>query len=367
MNKTPLYEFHLKNNAELKLYGDFLTASKYNEFEQEYWAIRKNVGIIDMSGITKIKISGESVTEWLNYVCTGNIFSVSDGKSVYTAVCKEDGTIVALVNILKDNDEYLVLTDAEKRVELLEWFNKNKQNNVQISDISDDYGCISIVGPKAIEIPKMIISEDILSLPYLGFEHDKINDFECILYRFGLTGEYEYRFLVPTEKTLELWNKIIDNGKELGIVCCGLDSLEIPMLEMNSINQQKDILPYATVLQLQLNWMVDFYKEKFIGKEAVLKEKSYGPIRKLVMFISEEGGFKENNKIYIEDEEIGFVVHYGYSPKLKVFVGLAYIKTEYAYSGISLELQSSTDSKLVIDIVSAPLFLTDTVKGIKEG
>jgi aminomethyltransferase len=365
MKKTPLYEFHLENNAVIKPYGDVLTASKYHEFEQEYWAIRKNIAMIDMSGIAKIKVSGGSATEWLDYICTGNIFSLSEGKSVYTAVCKEDGTMVALICVLKDNDEYLILTDAEKKVELVDWFNKNKHNDVSVFDISEEYGCISVVGPKAIEIPKMVISEDILSLPYLGFEHDKINDVDCILYRFGLTGEYEYRFLIPKEKTLELWNKIIDIGKELGLVCCGLDSLEIPMLEMNSINQQKDIIPDATVLQLQLNWMVDFYKEKFVGKEAILKEKSEGLVHKLVMFVTEEGGVKEKDKIYIEDEEIGFVVHHGYSPQLKVFVGLAYVKTEYAYSGISLGLQTMSNPNAVIEIVSAPLFLTDTVKGVK--
>jgi len=119
MKKTPLYEFHLENNAVIKPYGDVLTASKYHEFEQEYWAIRKNVAMIDMSGIAKIKVSGGSATEWLDYICTGNIFSLSEGKSVYTAVCKEDGTIVALICVLKNNDEYLILTDTEKKLSWL--------------------------------------------------------------------------------------------------------------------------------------------------------------------------------------------------------------------------------------------------------
>lgn len=366
MVKRPLYEFHLKNKAEFKTYGDWEMVSKYHEFEKEYWAIRDDIALMDVSGVTKVRIAGEGATDYLDYICTGNILSLSEGKSIYSSICGDNGMIVALVHVLKDADDYLLFTDPEKRRALLDWLNGHRQDRVEIKDISEEFSYISINGPKAIEIPKIVISEDILGLPYLGFEHYKIDDIDCILYRCGLSGEYEYKFLLPPDKTLRVWEKIIEVGKDFNLLCCGLDSLEIPMLEMRSVNQQKDLLPDTTLLRAGLHWMVNLRKEQFIGKDAILKEKQAKPIEKLTMFTSESERIQRNNKLYIEEENVGFVIHSGYSPKLKRTIGCAYIKREYAYSGIDFEIEVQPNIREILHTASTPLFLTKTVTGIRE-
>ncbi|MEM4523136.1 MAG: phosphopantetheine-binding protein [Nitrososphaeria archaeon] len=341
------------------------TLFPYPTFEEEYWAIRENIGLIDMSSITKLKIVGKDVQIWLDKLITGNLLSLYEGKSIYTCFCDENGYIIALVQILQDKEGYIVFSDAEKRETLLSWLNKHLEEGIYIEDMSDKFACFSVIGYNAVEIPKDLISEDILGLPYLGFLYDKIDNIEVLLYRFGLTGELEYRFIVPNEFAKIIWQKIVESGKKYNLRICSSDILPTLMLEMKSVNQLRDIRPTTTTLQAGLHWMIQYNKEKFIGKEALLLEKNRGTDSKLLSCIfHDECQVKENASVFLLDKKVGEMVNTSYSLTLGKRIGLMYIDTKYAWVGLELEVEAF-DGKKRVTTVSAPLFITKSVKGIR--
>lgn len=360
--RSPLHNFHLSQGARFKQYGDWEGPSNYTTLEEEYTAIRNNVGLLDISGMTKIKVQGEGAFEFLNKLSPSNLFSLSEGKSIYTAFCRDDGTIIAVyVSILKDENGYWVMTDPIVRSLVWEWLNEHKNDNVELKDLSQEYGCISVIGPKAIEIPKIIIGEDILGLSYLGFEHDKIEEVDCLLWRAGLTGEYEYRIISATNSLEKIWNKIIACGMDYKLTLCGLDVLDIVMLEMKSVNQQ-DITKNTTLLQLGLHWMINFQKEYFVGKEAMLRELSEGVRCKLIMFVAPpDTQIEKNDGVFIENEKIGNVVRAMYSPTIQKIIGIAFISAQYAWPGLEFEVVQKDSKRCKIKTISAPAFLSKTV------
>jgi len=371
--KSPLYNYHLSMGAIFKTYGEWEMPGEYVGSKQEYQAVRERIGLFDISCITMIKITGEDSAEFLEKVCSGNVSAMSEGKILNTLLLNEEGKIIAIIWLLMDEGCFFIHSDAEKKKVIWEWLNrvseKYPEGKVKLEDLSELFACLSVIGPRAIEIPKRLISEDTIDLPYLGFEHSKIeNEIDCLLCRYGYTGEYEYRFIIPNESFEKVWKKIEEIGKEEGITRCGLDVLDILMLEMKSVNQNRDILEDTTPLQAGLHWMIYFRKEAFIGKEAIFKEKEKGISQKLITITLEDGkSLKEKAQIFLDSEKIGFIIHSGYSPTLNKEIGLAYINREYAWVGLEFEAETTTEERRKLKTVSAPLFITKTVISAREG
>jgi len=370
--RSILHNHHLASGATLKTYGEWEMPGEYIGNEQEYQAVRERIGLFDLSCITKIKITGESSLEFLEEVCTGNVSAMSEGKILNTLLCNEEGKIIAIIWLLMDEECFFIHSVAEKKRIIWEHINqyaqKYPEKGIKLEDVSESFGCLSVIGHKAIEIPKRLVSEDTIGLPYLGFEHGKIDDIECLLCRYGYTGEYEYRFIIPNESLEKAWKRIEETGKEEGILKCGLDVLDIFMLEMKSVNQNRDILEDTTPLQAGLHWMIYFRKEAFIGKESIFEEKEKGIPRKLITITLEDGQpLKENTQILLDSEKIGFIIHSGYSPTLKKEIGMAYIESEYAWVGLEFEVETTTEKMRKLKTVSAPLFITKTVIVAQEG
>jgi len=157
----------------------------------DYNLVRNSVGLFDFSSSTKIYISGKESLSLLNGLISGNVEAMNDGKIINSLLMRNDGSLLAIVWVLKDEEQYIILTDAEKRKTLLEWIlNQAKEFNVQIEDKTDILGSMGVVGPKGQDLLMAVAGDDIIGLPYLGFEHNTL--INCLICRIGYSGEYEY-------------------------------------------------------------------------------------------------------------------------------------------------------------------------------
>ena len=109
-----------------------------------------------------------------------------------------------------------LLSLQTQRNTLLKWLKEHLTDyRIQIEDRCDDLGCIAVIGPKAQDVVRIVAGDDIVGLPYLGFEHNMMVN--CLLCRIGYTGEYEYRFILPREKCDHLVEQIMEAGREYDI------------------------------------------------------------------------------------------------------------------------------------------------------
>jgi len=338
----------------------------------EYQISRNNVALLDFSDMVNIKISGENALPFLDKICTGEINSLAEGQSLNTMMCDDNGLIVAIVWVLKDDEFFYVHSDTEKKEKLNNWINicleNYKDGEVDIEDIESTKACLSLIGPKAIEIPKILIDEDIIGLQYLGFEHNSIEDVECIVCRYGYTGEYEYRIIFDLDHKEEMINKILETGQEYGIQACSKDILNVLYLEMKSINQNTDISEDTLPLEAGLHWMINFRKDDFIAKNVLEEVKQKSAYNKFVMLTTtSDVVLKEAGKVTLSDkEDIGDIVHFEYSPKLEKTIALASIQNHYAWSGLDILIEPESGDMLPAETVSAPLFITQTVIAARE-
>lgn len=329
---------------------------------EPYDIVRNGVGLFDLSHMTKLYISGDHCCSFLNRLVSGNMDALREGKAMSTLLMRENGNVFCVVWILKDASAFIILTDAEKRHALLQWLNQYSEGYcVTIEDKTDTLGCVSVIGPQAQEIMRAIAGDDIIGLPYLGFEYNAIT--QCLICRVGYTGEYEYRLLLPREESAPLMNKIMECGLSLNIAHCDPRVIDTLMLEMRSLNQNKDILEDATPIQVGLHWMIDFRKNDFIGKTIIMQEKK-APRRKLLTLIVQDGAEIINGaRLYIDDTAVGFVVNHVFSPTIRKEVGLAYVEERVAWVGINFDVETVSSDRRQATTVSSPLFITKTITG----
>lgn len=332
----------------------------------EYELARNNIVLIDFSDMVNMIIRGDAAADFLNIVCTGDVGGLSDGHILNTALCHDNGAIVAIVWILKDENCFHLHSDSAKKSELLGWIDycldRHKEMRVSVENVASIMACFSLIGPKAIEVPITLIDEDIIGLQYLAFNHYFFGNIECQICRYGYTGEYEYRIIFPNEFKDEVKREILDSGKEFNIQECGKEVLDVLYLEMKSINQNRDIRDDTTPLEAGLHWMLNLRKNGFIGKDALEIIKKENTYNKLVMVISESAeGIKEFGKVMIMGKkEIGTIIHREYSPMLEKYIALASLDHHYGYSGLDVFVEGLSGDLFPAKTASAPLFATQT-------
>jgi len=324
-----------------------------------YEAVRNRAALFDFSSESRFFVSGEEAVDAVNAMIACDLEATSELKALNTVVLDDSGAILAIVWVLKAEDGVWVLCDAE-RSELLgkRLIEFALAHNAKVDDLSETTQCLALIGPDALKIAMAVAGDDVIGIPYLGFENNEQTD--ALLCRLGYTGEFEFRFIIPVEKAIGLRSLLIEAGAEYGLETGDPSELPLLMLEMRSLSQREHIPEGFGPIQAGIHWMVDFRKENYPGRDAVHDQKT-NPGRKAVMLLMDvEPSIAEDKGVYIEQQEVGRCVYSAFSPTMGKTIALAYVDAELAWVGIIFDV-AGVDALAV----SAPLFITKTVAAVQ--
>jgi len=325
---------------------------------EEYKAIRETVGIWDHSDMAKVRVVGDGALDLLDNVVSGNIENLQENAVRHTLMLDPGGKILLDAQVHNNLDEYIVTCAAAYGQRLLDVLEAARSDDTEIQDITDKYAAIVAEGPQAWKLPRDLIGMEATGVRLLNFLECEVVGVEGLLSRIGTSGEYGYIFWVPPEAAVDLLAAMREAFPEA--VLCGRAVQDLLQLEVRALNLGKDIVEDETPLQAGLHWMIDFRKESFIGREAIVAEQASGLSRKLVAFRMEEGAQTQaQSGVFDGVDRVGYVANCAFSPTLGCGIGLAYLDAEYAWVGLDLAVESGAE-KSPIKTVSAPFFLTES-------
>jgi len=223
--------------------------------------------------------------------------------------------------------------------------NKNSYQ-VELVNISEEVSEIAIQGPKAEEILQKLTQANLSDIKFFYCNREVLIEGEkCLVSRTGYTGEDGFEIYTSNETIEKIWDKLLQVGKDLGLKPTGLgcrDTLRFEVaLPLYGNELSKDISP----LEASLGYFVKLDKANFIGKSALVKQKSEGLKRKTVGFEMLERGIPRHGyEVVVDGKIVGFVTTGYYSPSLKKNIGLAIIETEH----------SELDKEVFINIRNKP-------------
>ncbi len=360
MKQSVLHPVHLQLNAKMIDFQGWQMPFQYAGTAEEHLAVRTTAGLFDVSHLGRIEISGPGAAGLLQKTFTRNVSKLPDGTAAYGLLCNDAGLVlddVLLFHLPKghSSDRYLLSTNAVNADKISSWLKRHADQDVQITDVTLTTAQLALQGPSSGSLlesitgphAKKIKPKNIRDLPLAGMS--------VMVSRTGYTGEHGYEFFVPASHAGALWTLIMEAGKESGLMPCGLGSRDVLRLEMGYVMYGYDIDETRNPVEAGLGAFIDLKKE-FIGKEAIVAQKTAGITRRLAGFVLLEKEIpRSGGSIFSENREIGTVTSAAYSPSVRKGIGLGYVLTRYAQPGQEVEIEVR-DREVAAKIADLPFY-----------
>lgn len=247
MKQTALCNWHKQHGANMVDFGDYLMPVWYASAKDEHMAVVTAAGLFDTSHMALLRLHGAGTFDLLQWCFTRDLRAcvgkdnapITPGKCVYGAMLDAHGNSVDDCIVYKvTDDEWVIVVNASMGGPIAAHLEANKgDRDVRIIDLTDQLGKIDIQGPAAIKImQKVLKSPDATfdKLPYFSFKghFDPSSPFAAdaqfldgtpmLLSRSGYTGEVGFEIFVGREHNVRIWELIMEAGKDLGLIACGL-------------------------------------------------------------------------------------------------------------------------------------------------
>jgi aminomethyltransferase len=333
--KTPLYDEHVKLGAKMVPFASWLMPVQYTSIVDEHQAVRKNVGMFDISHMGQFIVEGKDARAWLNTMLTNNIDKLEVGQGQYTFLLNDKaGIIDDLIAYRIGDTKFLLVVNASCTDGDYDWLDRHRPEGVRLLDRSAYFGGVAIQGPRVADL--------FVNLPARNEIVDvDLGDMEVSMARTGYTGEDGVEVFFSKNDAVKFWNVVLEKGKEFGIKPCGLGARDTLRLEMCYPLNGSDLSPERNPIEAGLGFFVDLAKPKFTGRDILLKTKENGPREKLVPFKMKDKGPppRPHYSVFENDERIGEVTSGTLSPSLNWGVGMAYIDAARAKIGNKIDIE----------------------------
>ena len=359
MKKTALYEKHIALGAKMVPFAGYEMPVRYASELEEHHAVRKSVGIFDVSHMGEFLVKGPKALELIQKISSNDASKLQVGKVQYSCMPNITGGIVddLLVYQLKP-EEYMLVVNASNIEKDWNWIMKNNDVGAALENISDNVSLLAVQGPNAQKVIQSITSTDLSSLPYYSFSKGNIGNVTdgVILSATGYTGSGGFEIYIYNEYASEIWDMIMKAGAPHDIKPAGLGSRDTLRLEMGYALYGNDIDDSTSPIEAGLGWITKFTKQ-FINSDNLKKQKESGPQKRLVGFSMEEKGIPRSGyEIYNQEEElIGTVTSGSMSPSLGIGIGMGYVQTKFATPDTELFI-AVRSKKLKAKVVKPPFY-----------
>jgi aminomethyltransferase len=328
---SPLHIRHVEMGAKFAPFGGWQMPLEYSGSGvlAEHNATRESVGLFDVSHLGTATLIGENAAEQLNKVLTNDITRIKPGQAQYSTLLSENGTVVDdLIVYLRSKDEVLIIPNASNASKVLEIIKSNISKDIEIKNLHQDIAIIAIQGPKSFEL----VND--LGLPtdmqYMAFKDVSFMGQPITICRTGYTGEKGFELLIPAQAAINIWDETVSKGQKYGAKPVGLGARDTLRTEMGYPLHGQDISLNISPLEAGLSWAVNLEKPNFLGKDALVSEKTNGIKRKLVGIKAVERAIPRSHMrvLDIDKKDIGEITSGTFSPTLKSGIALALVDSK---------------------------------------
>ncbi len=361
----------LNYNQRWVAWDKYHIVDTFNGFDAEYHAIRNAAATIDMSPLGKYDIIGPDAKRFLDYLVTRDMTGQQVGQIYYSPWCNDNGKTVGDGMIFRlEKDKFRISTDPQYH-----WLNKHAQGfDVEIIDISHDYGILALQGPKSQLILEASTGEDWSDFAFSRIRHIDIDGVAVTVMRQGFTGEHGYELWVENEDAVAVWDAVYRHAGRFGLQPAGFHAHDVARMEAGliivgpdytgagtdmdrgaaiEVDRQDERSPY----EMRIGSFVHLDKASFIGKEALKREKETGAARKMRGLLIDWEGIaglyiKQGLppvvvpvpiwyplNITMNNKTIGRATSIAWSPAANSIAGFAFVDAEYSEAGTEVSVQ----------------------------
>ena len=349
VRKTALNAVHRQMGAKMVEFNGWDMPVEYPSsggIIAEHNAVRNSVGIFDVSHMGDIRLVGPQALFAVQHITMNDASRLAVGQAQYSALLYPRGTFVddVIVHRLGERD-YLLVINAGTREKDFNWVRDNtREFDCFVENLSDDYTQIAIQGPRGVDVLQKLTDVHLAAVKFYWVTHGTVCGLpDTLIARTGYTGEDGFEIYVPSDEATSamVWNKVLEAGKDFGIVACGLGARNTLRLESKLPLYGHEISDTINVWEAGLDRFCKLEKADFIGRGALEEAKAEGVNRTLVGLEMTERGIARDGYKVLDDagREIGYVTSGSYAPFLKKNVALAYVPLNFSTVGSTVRVE----------------------------
>ncbi|HNS62454.1 MAG TPA: aminomethyltransferase family protein, partial [Anaerolineales bacterium] len=313
---------------------------------EEHRATRERATLFDLTSFGKIEVTGRDALKLLQHVTDSNV-DKPVGSTTYTQFLNTRGGVEADVTIARiEQNKFWVVTGSGFIANDLAWLQMHTEDDddVTLRDITTDWACLAIMGPKSRSILSKVTSDSVTNeaFPYLTARFIAINGAKVWAQRVSYVGELGWELYIPNNRASMVWDLLIQAGKGFGMEVGGYKAMDSLRLEKAYRYYTTDVTQLETPFEAGLGFCVNFDKGDFIGKTALLEKKPKGFTTKLCTLVLDGEDFTQiygGEAIYHEGKVLTRVRSGGYGYTVRKNILLAYLPLELAKAGARVDVE----------------------------
>ena len=362
--KTP---FHQRARALSQVdsfiaWAGYTTVDVFTFVEQEYFAIRNAATLYDLTPMVKYRIAGRDALAYLNRLMTRDIGKLKQRRVAYSVWCNGDGQLIDDGTVFRLSDTEYRLCTGERQLDWL--LDSGLGFDVQIGEVTEETAALAVQGPTSCAVLRAFGLSGIerlkpFELAWFPLPPVLAADSQIMVSRTGFTGDLGYELWMRPEDAENVWDGLMDAGRECAIRPIGSRALNMARIEAGFVLPNVDFVSSEHTLrvgtarspiELGLGWLVDFNKGHFTGRRALLEEQRRAPRRRLVG-LDIEGNKPAHNALLYADkagkQPIGSVTSAIWSPTCKRNIALAMVDAPHMQTGRSIWAEIYLNRELV--------------------
>jgi aminomethyltransferase len=335
--RTPLYDTHLAEGAKLVDFGGWDMPLHYGSQLDEHHAVRRRVGVFDVSHMGVVDLSGPRAREFLRSLLANDVAKLAvPGRGLYSCMLRDDGGVLDdLIVYRRGESAYRLIVNAGTRDKDLAWIGPRAATfDVTVAE-RRDLALLAVQGPEARDRVAALLPapEREVLLGLAPFGAADVGDW--FVARTGYTGEDGVEIAVPAAEVQPLWASL----RAAGVEPAGLGARDTLRLEAGMSLYGNELDEAHDPIVSGLAWTVAFdpVERRFIGRDAVERSRE-APPSQLVGLLLEERGILRSHQVVSTDRGPGETTSGGFAPTLGRSIALARVPAGAAV-GVSVDIR----------------------------
>lgn len=285
LRKTPMHDWHQRHGASWEPVGHWRRPYCYPQVGEDRHAavnreirmVRGGVGTLDASTLGKILVKGADAGRFLDMLYTNMMSTLPVGKCRYGLMCSENGFLIddgVVARLTEDSWLCHTTTGGAERIHghMEDWLQCEWWDwQVHTVNLTEQFAQIAVAGPRARDLLQRLpgsidLSQD--ALAFMQWTEGDIAGIPARIYRISFSGELSYEIAVPAGRGLELWTKLHEAGRDLGITPYGTEAMHVMRAEKGFIMIGDETDGTVIPQDLGLDWAISKKKSDYIGKRA---------------------------------------------------------------------------------------------------
>lgn len=277
--------------------GAIELVESFGDYEAEYAAIRKGVGIFETPQRGLVEVHGSDRLEFLHRMLTNDTRKLTPGEARRSFLLGKTGRIEADMIVLHFEGRTLLDLDVFQARTLPGELEKYLfTEDVKLSDATDRFAQIGLHGPAAAALLEAAGAEAVAGLEAMRAREIRVAETLCVVYRRDVTASLGLQLIIPRERLEAVYTRLVElvgglrphveggairalRGRGIGWLAFNTARIEAGT-PIYHIDFGHDSLPHETGV---LHDAVSFTKGCYLGQEIVARMQNLGhPKRVLV-------------------------------------------------------------------------------------